>query len=100
MSKLDAIATDMRAMLAATGARYVHRRLNRGLELVLERRERGYRLALGRTDAPPSETEIEVCLRAFAAPPDIEPMRTHKERRGKSGPVCYHVAEFFWSELN
>jgi hypothetical protein len=68
MSKLQQIASDMRTMLATTNARYVHHRLSRGLELVLERTEPGFRLALGRTDAPPSDVEIELCQAAFHVP--------------------------------
>lgn len=101
MSKLDAIADDMRTTLERTGARFVHYRLPRGLELVLERAsERRLRLALGRIDTPPSDTEIALCQNAFAAPPDAEPVRLTKTRRGKAGPLTYHVAEIIWSELN
>lgn len=100
MSELERIAHNMRRTLALSEARFVHYKLRRGLELVLERKERGYRLALGRTDTQPSDVEIEVCAQAFAAPPDVALMRTTKTRQGKSGQMTYHVAELFWSELN
>ena len=100
MRKLTQIASYMRATLAATDARFVHYRLQRGLELVLERREERLRLALGRLDAPPSDLEVELCVQAFAAPHDCEFRRTMTRRNGKSGPVTYHVAEMFWREVN
>ena len=97
-SRLEQIATDMRHTLAATNARYVHHKLARGLELVLERRERGFRLALGRTDVPPSDVEVEICQAAFRVPPGVDATLTAKQRPGKSGSRTYHVAEMTWLE--
>lgn len=99
MSKLQQIASDMRTMLATTDARFVHYRLARGLELVLERTEPGFRLALGRTDAPPSDVEIEVCQAAFHVPPGVDATLTTKQRPGKAGSRTYHVAEMTWREV-
>lgn len=99
MSKLEQIAGDMRRTLALSQARYVHCRLQRGLEVVLERREERLRLALGRMDAPPSDVEVELCQQAFAAPPDCDVRRLVKWRNGKGGPVTYHVAELIWREV-
>ena len=99
MSKLELIAAEMRQTLAGSQARFVHYRLQRGLEVVLERREERLRLALGRLDAPPSDVEVEVCCRAFAAPPDCDVSRLVKWRNGKGGPVTYHVAELTWREV-
>lgn len=99
MSKLDQVASHMRATLASTNARFVHYRLQRGLELVLERTEPGFRLALGRTDAPPSEVEIELCQAAFHVPPGVDATLTTKQRPGKAGARTYHVAEMTWREL-
>jgi hypothetical protein len=56
MSTLSQIAAAMWATLNATNARYVHYKLRRGLEIVLERRERGWRLALGRPGKAGSRT--------------------------------------------
>jgi hypothetical protein len=98
MTKLDQIAANMRHTITFTKARYVHQRLARGLELVLERRERGYRLALGRTDTPPSDLEVEICAAAFNVPASTEPVRLPKIRQGKTGPVTYHVVELTWLE--
>lgn len=99
MIRLHQIAADMRRMVDLPDARYVHRTLSRGLELVLQRKERQYRLALGRTDRPPSDLEVRICAEAFAVPPDTEPQRTVKERSGKLGPQRVHVAELYWSEV-
>lgn len=96
--RLDAIAADMRRLLAQTDARYAHHRLQRGLELVLQRTGRQYRLALGRTDTQPSDVEIETCAHSFAVPPGYEPHRIQKTRTGKTGPLTYHVAEIYWTE--
>lgn len=87
MSQLDAIAANMRTTLTATGARYVHCKLRRGLEIVLERRERGWRLALGRTDAPPSDTDIELCQAAFHVPPGVDATLTAKQRLARGRDV-------------
>ena len=98
MTKLATIAADMRQMLDQTDATYTHHKLGRGLELVLQRTDRGYRLALGRTDTAPSDTEIETCIAAFDVPAGAEPNRTTKTRPGKSGAITYHVAELTWTE--
>lgn len=100
MNTLERTASQMRRILTGSNARYCHRRLHQGLELVLERREQNYRLALGRRDRPPSDDEIELCRRAFRAPTDAEPKHIIKIRSGKTGPCIYHVAELFWIELN
>jgi hypothetical protein len=99
VSKLKQVAASMRQTLAGSQARFVHCRLQRGLEVVLERREERLRLALGRMDAPPSDVEIELCQQAFAAPPDCDVRRLVKWRNGKGGPVTYHVAELTWREV-
>ena len=98
MTKLATIAAGMRQMLDQTDATYTHHKLSRGLELVLQRTGRGYRLALGRTDTAPSDTEIELCVAAFDVPAGAEPNRTTKTRPGKSGAITYHVAELTWTE--
>lgn len=97
--RLDAIAAEMRTTLAQTSARFVHRRLAHGLELVLQRTGRQYRLALGRPGVAPSDSEIEICARAFRVQADAEPHRTVKERTGKTGVITYHVAELYWTEM-
>lgn len=97
-SRLEQIASDMRATLAATQASYAHYKLQRGLELVLQRTDRGFRLALGRTDAPPSDVEIEVCQAAFRVPPGVDATLKRVDRPGKAGSRTYHVAEMHWSE--
>lgn len=98
MTKLTQLAADMRHIIDTTGATYCHHKLSRGLELVLQRTGRGYRLALGRMDAAPSDTEIELCIAAFNVPAGAEPNRTTKTRPGKTGTLTYHVAELTWTE--
>ena len=98
MTKLQQLATQMRQTIDHTGAAYCHHKLGRGLELVLQRTGRGYRLALGRTDTAPSDTEIETCIAAFNVPAGAEPNRTTKTRQGKTGRLTYHVAELTWTE--
>ena len=97
--RLDTIAAEMRTTLQQTDARFVHRKLTHGLELVLQRTGRQYRLALGRPGVAPSDSEIEICARAFCVHADAEPGRTVKERPGKTGVITYHVAELYWTEM-
>lgn len=97
--RLDAIAAEMRTTLQQTDARFVHRKLVRGLEIVLQRTGRQYRLALARSDVAPSDSEIEICARAFQLPADVEPHHTVKHRSGKTGTFTAYVAELFWTEM-
>ena len=97
--RLDTIAADMRTTLQQTDARFVHHKLTHGLELVLQRTGRQYRLALGRPGVAPSDSEIETCARAFCVHADAEPHRTVKQRPGKTGVIIYHVAELYWTEM-
>lgn len=99
MGKLKAIAKEMRQVVELPGARFCYRVLGRGLELVLQRTEDRWRLALGRTDVPPSDDEVEVCCLVFGVPANVEPQRLCKERQGKTGVVVYYVVEVFWSEV-
>ena len=98
MTKLQQLAADMRHIIDTTGAAYCHHKLSRGLELVLQRTDRGYRLALGRIDTAPSDTEIELCIAAFNVPAGAEPHHIVKIRQGKTGRLTYHVAELTWTE--
>lgn len=98
-SRLDGIAAAMRQTLTQTEARFVHHKLAQGLELVLQRTGRQYRLALGRPGVAPSDTEIELCARAFDVPAGAEPHRITKERQGKTGALTYQVAELYWTEM-
>ncbi len=100
--KLEQIAGDMRQMLEANEKmHFVHQRLARGLELVLERRgEQQWRLALGRQDVEPSVDEIEICREAFRVPAAAEPNAVTKQRKSPKTnlPVVYHVTELTWRE--
>ena len=97
-SRLDAIAVEMRTILQQTSARFVHRKLAHGLELVLQRSGRHYRLALARPDTAPSDTETEICAAAFRVPPGYEPHHITKQRPGKTGTLTYHVVEIYWTQ--
>lgn len=98
MSRLIQIAGEMRRMIERTDARFVHRKLSGGLELVLERRDERWRLALGRLDRFPSETEMALCLSAFGAPADVTPRQVVRERAGKTDGLRYQVVEATWIE--
>lgn len=99
MSRLIQIAGDMRQMIERTDARFVHRKLSGGLEVVLERRDERWRLALGRLDRFPSETEVALCLAAFNAPAEVTPRQVVRERAGKTDGLRYHVVETSWIEI-
>jgi hypothetical protein len=99
--KLVTIAADMRQFIERSGARWVHRRLSHGLEMVLQNDERQWRLALARNDVPPSAEEIAICQKAFNVPAGTEATLIVKERQLKKGPAKVeqvHVAEMYWTE--
>lgn len=104
-SALDTIADTMRRHILDAGAAYSHRRLERGLELVLQRHVEQdgkvrWRLALGRTDVAPSEDEIAICMRAFSVPVGTEHSKRSIERKNaKTSAInTWHVAEMYWYE--
>ena len=94
------MATNMRKMITDSGARYAHRRLERGLELVLQRTDNRWRLALGRTDVQPSDDEIAICRRAFGVPAGTDEVRTHKQRVNLKTDTTtnMYVCEMVWME--
>ncbi len=93
---LVAIATEMRRRLADVEKGHVSRQLFGGLMLVLERRGRTWRLAIGRTKTPPSKQETAVVARDFGLPPAIEWSWT--TRKNKKSKLTYQVAECQWIE--
>ena len=93
---LVAIAQEMRSRLAGVEKGHVVRHLFGGLMLVLERRGRTWRLAIGRTASPPSKTEAGVVARDFGLPDGIEWNWTTKKNTKKK--VTYQVAECTWIE--
>lgn len=93
---LVAIAREMRARLAKVEKGHVVRHLFGGLMLVLERRGRTWRLAIGRTASPPSRTEADVVARDFGLPPAIQWSWTTK--RNTKRKLTYQVAECTWIE--
>lgn len=93
---LVAIAEEMKRRLAEVEKGHVVRHLFGGLMLVLERRGRTWRLAIGRIKAPPSKTEAEVIARDFGLPDGIKwNWATRKNTKHK---LTYQVAECRWVE--
>lgn len=69
---LDKIADDLHDYVTRTG-RTARFPLPRGLQLALRQRPGGLRrLALGRRDVCPSDTEIAICRKAFCVPDDAQ----------------------------
>ena len=105
-TKLDAIAERMRSHITTVGALYSHQRLERGLEIVLQRHVESngairWRLALGRPDVAPSENEIAICRRAFGVPEGTEhqvvPSKSRMNRKTRTTTTLY-VTEMYWYE--
>lgn len=99
VSRLANIAETMRAIVNG-GAKYAHHRQAHGLELVLQRRGRGWRLALGREARQASETEISLWRAAFGVPDGSEEASTVKQRKlPKTGQtVQFFVTDVTWTE--
>ena len=90
-SELKTVAVEMRRMLTGTDAKWVHRKLPGGLEVVLQRREETWRLAIGRRGVFPSAAEVEICRAAF----DV-PVAAEFEQRAT---LHHQVWETTWREL-
>ena len=104
-NKLDTIARNMRDYIAKGGASWSHQRLQRGLEVVLQREiepagAHRWRLALGRAGAPPSDNEIDICRRSFGVPVGAECDMTKRQRTSPKTRVTttLFVAEMYWYE--
>jgi hypothetical protein len=93
---LVAIAQEMKRRLAEVEKGHVVRHLFGGLMLVLERRGRTWRLAIGRIASPPSRTETAVVARDFGLPDVIEWSWT--TRKNTKHKLTYQVAECQWIE--
>lgn len=96
--KLAAVAQTMRTRADESGQ--AHTRLPAGLEIVMQRRDGRWRLALGREGVYPSDTEVRVCLVAFQAPEETELVRRlQRSTHPKTGRQrIYHIVECFWVE--
>ncbi len=96
---LASIATDMYAAVAS-GQAWHHRILRNGLELVLQRRDQQWRLALGRDGVQPSDVEVETVCKAFDVPAAVEQLRTQVLRTmpKTNRRAIYHVVELYWVE--
>lgn len=100
VNRLANIAASMRACIDG-GAKYAHHRQAHGLELVLQRRGRGWRLALGREAVQASETEIKLWRAAFGVPDGSEESSVVKARKlPKTGQtVQFFVTDVTWTEM-
>lgn len=94
MGPLDGIAANMRMQLASAEKGWVQRALFGGLSLVLEKRGRTWRLAIGRIGKPPSETEAKVVGAALASPAAMEWSWGQRKRK----KLTWWVAECVWEE--
>ncbi len=92
---LERMAAEMRAILKGTSARWVHRRLARGLELVLSHTEEHWRLALARADVWPADEEIAICRAAFGLP---EPLSENQKVMTQPSGRQLYVIELSWLE--
>ena len=100
VNRLANIAASMRACVNS-GAKFAHHRQAHGLELVLQRRGRGWRLALGREAVQASETEIRLWRAAFGVPDGSEESSQVKARKmPKTGQtVQFFVTDVTWTEM-
>lgn len=90
---LQSIATDMIAALSVPGCAYVHRTLKArtgplpaGRQIVYQRTNTGYRLALGDPDRRPTTDEARAVAQAFGLP--VAPWRAG-EKRDRTGRVLF-----------
>jgi len=103
-TKLQQIADEMTAMLengvGHGDCRWVHRKLPRGLEIVLQKTGSKHRLALAREGVDPAQHEIRLCFSAFAVPEgtDVAYVKRPKYLGKTHHQVTYHVAEMEWIE--
>lgn len=100
-SMLERMAQEMRQLLAHTQARWVHRKLKGGLEIVLQRTDDQWRLALARRETWPSENEVLVCARAFQVPDpeNVDPTPHRRPRKvSRTRAEAWYVVEIFWRE--
>lgn len=97
---LTAIAHAMRTRIQNGPRPWTTTTLSAGLHIVLENRDDHWRLALARTTAYPSPTEIAICKAAFGVPPAAEPdHRTLTKPGPKTGqPVTHHIVDLHWIE--
>lgn len=98
---LTQMATILSSKAAQARSGQAHVRLPRGLHIVFGRIEGVYRLAMGR-EAPssPSDDEIALVARAFAAPAAAGRSEGKSQWRhpGSGRVVTFNVVEFTWRE--
>lgn len=91
IGKLAAIAGDLRT--AAEQRPAAHARLPHGLEIVMQRTASRWRLALGRENVHPSDTEVAICRRTTVnlsrcLPNCPAPPCGWNTRRATNSPSC------------
>ncbi len=98
-SRMVGLAGEMPEAVERTG-KWVHMKMPHGLELVMQRKEGRWRLAMGREMVYPSDAEVEVCRDAFAVPAGAEQERLMRMRKhAKTGrTITYYVVEVTWRE--
>lgn len=98
-SKLQTIAAQMRAAVAAHSTAWTATVLPGGLELVLSHQAEAWRLALRRERVYPSATEEAILAEVFAVPEGTEPVRRSKTEPAKERQIRWCVSEFCWREV-
>lgn len=81
--------------------KFVHRKLSRGLEWVVERRgNQTWRLAMAREDTFPGGIEVTILRNAFDVPISVDESRATKTRtHPKTGrEITYYVVEVEWTD--
>ena len=96
VDRLANIAASMRACVNS-GAKFAHHRQAHGLELVLQRRGRGWRLALGREAVQASETEIKLWRAAFGVPDGSE---ESSQVKASKMPNTRHTVQVYGTDVN
>jgi hypothetical protein len=98
-TRLTLLAGEMRGSVERTG-HHAHQKLPHGLEIVMQRTEGRWRLAMAREGVWPSDVEVEVCRHAFHVPDgSLELRKRHLRRHPKTGrQFIYSVVEVYWME--
>lgn len=98
-SEMERIAEEMRSELmrrADQGRTWVNRTLPHGLQIVLERQGDGFRLALARDTIYPTQTEVDICIKAFTIPD----RRTSSSKSAYVAGSLLHVTEVTWRDAD
>ena len=98
-TRLALLAGEMRDAVESTG-RHAHQKLPHGLEIVMQRTDGRWRLAMAREGVWPSDVEVDICRREFHVPEgSVERRKRHSRRHPKTGrQLFYSVVELCWME--